>query len=139
MHVCRFSLRYSHPSGGTPENRPNTFRAELLSAHDIIYISRPAPRASRITNSHELREMGSTSETAVSRRYFTCPSKRNARDRIRPVVVAVKSVARADAITTDPRRLIATSRPARGPDPSMRKIGVRAHEWAPAVNKVAAR
>jgi len=45
----------SHFSEGTQENRPNTFHGKLLSAHDIIYISRPAPRASGIANSHELR------------------------------------------------------------------------------------
>lgn len=95
-----------------------------------------APRVSGIANSHELqtRKMERERDTGTSRRYF--PSvKRDARF-IRPVIF-VKSMARAGArsakSTTAPRHDTT-----RSPDPSMRKIGVRAHEWAPVVNKVAA-
>lgn len=86
------------------------------------------------------REIESKSETTVSRRYFTCPVRQNGRAVRTSAVVAVKSAARADAdstIATPNRAMSRTAR--RSPDPSMRKIGVRAHEWAPAVNKVAAR
>ena len=41
----------------------------------------------------------------------------------------------ADAIAAPNRNVSHDS----SPGPSMRKIGVRAHEWAPALNKVAAR
>lgn len=116
-----------------------TFCGEPLFTHTHTHTYRTlftwVPRVSGIANSHELqtRKMERERDTGTSRRYF--PVKRDARF-IRPVIF-VKSMTRAGArsakSTTAPRHDTT-----RSPDPSMRKIGVRAHEWAPVVNKVAA-
>lgn len=145
IYVCTYVVSFfprSHLSGETQANRPNTFpRGELLSAHDTVYISRPAPRASGISNSHELRARDREQERddGVSP-IFHLSVKMDVPRFIRLRISSPpKPAARADAESRRSRRLIATSRTAVVPDPSMRKIGVRAHEWSPAVNKVAAR
>jgi len=134
VHTSFHSL--SHFSGETQEkNRPNTFRGKLLSAHDIIYISRPAPRASGIANSHEPRTRHREKERdgGVSP-IFHLSVKMDVPCEIHPTRRRRREIGGTRRCGIDDRGGLAR----RSPDPSMRKIGVRAHEWAPAVNKVAA-
>ena len=139
VYLCRFSLPHSHLSGEIQENRPNTIlRWTTLSTTLFTLADR------RHVHPESLIPTSCKREIQRARARWQCladisPVCQNGRVMRDPSVSSCchrEIGGTADARIAAPNRNVSYGS---SPDPSMRKIGVRAHEWAPALNKVAAR